>query len=92
VKFTKKASYKQMILATSKIGSFLEPIRITRSIPKGSPMPALSVKKRSQRGENHAWGGSPAGGQAFLSCRLGLELFARPHNDPVIRIGSYSFS
>ncbi len=50
----------------------LEPIPITRSIPKGSPMPALSVKKRSQRGENHFWRGSPAGGQAFLACRLGL--------------------
>ncbi|MFZ2148456.1 MAG: hypothetical protein WAV28_14670 [Sedimentisphaerales bacterium] len=47
-----------------------------------SPMPALSVKKCSQRGENHAW-------RAFLACRLGLELFARPHNDPVIRISSY---
>ncbi len=23
-----------------------------------------------------------------MACRLGLELFARPHNDPVIRIGS----
>jgi len=46
-----------------------------------SPMPALSVKKCSQRGENHFW-------RAFLACRLGLELFARPHNDPVIRISS----
>jgi len=44
-------------------------------------MPALSVKKRSQRGENHFW-------RAFLACRLGLELFARPHNDLVIRISS----
>jgi len=66
----------------------LEPIQITRSIPKGSPMPALSAKKRSQRGENHFW-------RAFLACRLGLsaghltvELFARPHNDPAIRISS----
>ncbi len=50
----------------------LEPIQITRSIPKGSPMPALSVKKRSQRGENHFWRGSPVGGQAFLACHLGL--------------------
>ncbi len=48
-----------------------------------SPMPALSVKKRSQRGENHFW-------RAFLACRLGLGLFARPHNDPAIRIGSYT--
>jgi len=47
-------------------------------------MPALSVKKRSQRGENHAW-------RAFLACILGLELFARPHNDPVIRISSKYF-
>jgi len=46
-------------------------------------MPALSVKKRSQRGENHFW-------RAFLACRLGLGLFARPHNDPVIRINSYT--
>ena len=23
-----------------------------------------------------------------MACRLGLVLFARPHNDPVIRIGS----
>jgi len=46
-----------------------------------SPMPALSVKKRSQRGENHFW-------RAFLACRLGLELFARPHNETVIRISS----
>ncbi len=23
-----------------------------------------------------------------MACRLGLELFARPHNDPVIRISS----
>ncbi len=60
----------------------LEPIQITRSIPKGSPMAALSVKKRSQRGENHFW-------RAFLACRLGLELFARPHNETVIRISSY---
>jgi len=28
--------------------------------------------------------------RAFLACRLGLELFARPHNDPVIRISSNS--
>jgi hypothetical protein len=41
----------------------------------------LSVKKRSQRGENHAW-------RAFLACRLGLGLFARPHNETVIRISS----
>jgi len=47
-----------------------------------SLMPALSVKKCSQRGENHIW-------LAFLACRLGFELFARPHNDPVIRISSY---
>ena len=47
-------------------------------------MPALSVKKRSQRGENHFW-------RAFLACRLGLGLFARPHNDPVIRISSKYF-
>jgi len=33
-------------------------------------MPALSVKKRSQRGANHAW-------RAFFACRLGLELFAQ---------------
>ena len=26
--------------------------------------------------------------RAFFACRLGLELFARPHNDPVIRISS----
>jgi len=44
-------------------------------------MRALSVKKRSQRGENHAW-------RVFLNCRLGLELFARPHNEAVIRISS----
>jgi len=44
-------------------------------------MPALSVKKCSQRGENHFW-------RAFLACRLGLELFARPHNETVIRISS----
>jgi len=47
-------------------------------------MPALSVKKRSQRVANHAW-------RAFLACRLGLGLFARPHNETVIRIGSYLF-
>ena len=44
-------------------------------------MPVLSMKKRSQRGANHAW-------RAFLACRLGLELFARPHNETVIRIPS----
>jgi hypothetical protein len=46
-------------------------------------MLALSVQKRSQRGENHAW-------RAFLTCRLGLELFARPHNETIIRISSLS--
>ncbi|HUU18083.1 MAG TPA: hypothetical protein VMW72_13110, partial [Sedimentisphaerales bacterium] len=30
--------------------------------------------------------------RAFLACRLGLELFARPHNDPVIRISSYYYA
>ena len=29
--------------------------------------------------------------RAFLDCRLGLELFALPQNDPVIRIGSSYF-
>ena len=48
-----------------------------------SPMPTLSVKKCSQRGANHFW-------RAFLACRLGLGLFARPHNDPVIGISSKS--
>jgi hypothetical protein len=44
-------------------------------------MPALSGQKCPHRGVNHASG-------HFFTCRLVLELFARPHNDPVIRIGS----
>jgi len=50
-------------------------------------MPALSVKKRSQRGENHAsepfWPAALASDSA-----IGGQVFARPHNAPVIRISS----
>ncbi len=45
-----------------------------------SPMPALSAKNVLNVEKTHL--------RAFLACRLGLELFARPHNDPVIRISS----
>jgi len=49
-----------------------------------SPIPALSAKNVLKRSDNHASG-------RFLAWGLGLELFARPHNDPVIRIGSKLF-
>ncbi len=49
--------------------------------PQGKPDACVVGQKCSRRGENHFW-------RAFLACRLGLELFARPHNDPVIRISS----
>jgi len=47
-------------------------------------MPALSAKNVLNVEKMHL--------RAFLACRPGLELFARPHNDPVIRISSdYTF-
>ena len=68
-----------MVLLSVRLRTYLNnPLYFVRL---QSPMPALSEKKRSQRVANHAW-------RAFLTCRLGLGLFARPHNDPVVRIGS----
>ncbi len=49
-----------------------------------SPMPALSAKNVLDVEKPCL--------RAFLACRLGLELFARPHNDPAIRISSYYWS
>ena len=63
--------------------------RILRAYPNNliycgrlqSTMESVVGQKRPQRGVNHASG-------HFRRVRLGLELFARPHNDEVIRIGS----
>jgi len=83
----------------------LEPIRITRSIapdrqaseltsgvnsgPAAKPDACVVGQKRSQRGENHAcehfWPAALASNSA-----IGGQVFAWPHNDPVIRISSYT--
>ncbi len=61
----------------------LEPIQITRSIAAGCKARCL----RCQPKMFSTWIKPRL--RAFLSCRLGFELFARPHNAPVIRISSY---
>jgi len=60
----------------------LEPIQITRSITAGCKARCLRCRPKMFS----TWRKPRL--RAFLSCRLGLELFARPHNDPVIRISS----
>jgi hypothetical protein len=62
----------------------LEPIQITRSIAAGCKARCLRCRPKMFS----TWRKPRL--RAFLACRLGLELFARPHNDPVIRISSKS--
>jgi len=63
---------------------YLEPIQITRSIAADCKARCLRCRPKTFS----TWRKPRL--RAFLACRLGLELFARPHNDPVIRISSYS--
>ena len=50
-------------------------IRLQSQMPALSAKTVLNVEKTTS-------------GEHFWRVRLGLELFARPHNDPVIRISS----
>jgi len=60
----------------------LEPIPITQSIPAGCKARCLRCRPKTFS----AWNKPRL--RAFLACRLGLGLFAQPHDDQVIRIGS----
>jgi uncharacterized DUF497 family protein len=60
----------------------LEPIPITQSIPAGCKTRCLRCRPKTFS----AWNKPRL--RAFLACRLGLGLFAQPHDDQVIRIGS----
>src|SRR5208337_2058756 len=64
--------------------SSLEPIRITRSIAAGCKVRCLRCRVKVVLDVALA---TPAG---ILPRRLVLGLFARPHNDPVFRIGSFN--
>jgi len=70
------------ILVRKSLPSAKEPIQITRSITAGCKARCLRCRPKTFS----TWRKPRL--RAYLACRLGLELFARPHNDPVIRIGS----
>jgi hypothetical protein len=65
--------------------------------PQGKPDACVVSQKRSQRGANHASEARLPAARHFwpaaltLNSAIGGQVFARPHNDPVIRIGSKFF-
>ncbi|MBN1806544.1 MAG: C10 family peptidase [Sedimentisphaerales bacterium] len=64
---------------------YQESIQIIRSIAAGCKTRCLRCRPKMFS----TW--SKPRLRAFLACRLGLGLFARPHNEPIIRINSYFF-